>query len=194
MKLIKYTDEQLVELIHQGNKGAFKEIYERYWSRLLVAATKKVGSKEIVEEMIQDLFTDLWVRRESLQIQKNFSNYIYTALKNKILKHYQSLYTKKNHINYIKNTISIVDNSTSDNIIFNELNIALDKQISALPKRCREVYTLSRQESCSIKEIAQRLNISTNTVENQMSKALRVIRDNLKEFMAMIIGLITFYF
>lgn len=186
-KLSKKTDEELVKLIQKGNKEAFEEIYSRYWSKLYAFAYKRLKSREAVEEIVQDLFTNLWVRKDSLLIHKTFASYIFTSIRYKILNHIHSNLIRKAHHNYIKESVSDYDNTTVDTLAFNELNGAYNKQIDALPDRCKMVFDLSRKQSYSIKEIAEELNISTNTVENQMNKALKFIRINLQEFISVVI-------
>lgn len=182
-------DDVLIARLKEGNREAFEELYNRYWERLFIMAANRLGSREAAWEIVQDLFVDLWQRRESLSVKSSFSAYIHTSLKYSILDFIRSQKVKEKYIEAIRKTASAQTNSTFEHITFNELNEAIQKEIANLPERCRLAFRMHRFENYSSREIASKLNISTRTVEHQIGKALKVLRSNLKEYLTMGIGL-----
>jgi RNA polymerase sigma-70 factor (ECF subfamily) len=99
-----YSDEQLIQLLKGGDREAFECIYRKYWPRLFDAAYKRVKSKEGAEEVIQELFTYIWCKREELQLTHAFSTYIHAALKYRIFNYIRNEVTKNKHIDSVKQT------------------------------------------------------------------------------------------
>ena len=186
-----YSDEGLLKLLRQQELGAFEEIYRRYWKKLYSAAYKRVQSREIAEELVQDIFTSLWVNRQTLNVEI-LSAYLYSAIKYKVINHLAKemshrLYTEAKVNDYI----SKENNTTEETVYLNELNIALEKEIQKLPPKRQQIFKLSRQHHLSIKQVASHLGISEKTAENQLGKALKVLKVNLKHFNFFMITLAT---
>lgn len=181
----KFTDEELVELLQQGKDKAFDELYFRYRDVLVRFVYMRMKSLPVSEEIVQEVFTTIWERRKTLVIQKNFSAYIYTSVR------YMTLDYIKSHAitdQYIK---EVVDRSTNEyssttttesSIYYEELQIAVDKAASLLPKKSKEVFILSRIKHYTNKEIAQELNVSHETVKYHIAYALKFMRNYLGEF------------
>lgn len=176
-----YSDEGLLRLLRQQELGAFEEIYMRYWKKLYSAAYKRVQSREIAEELVQDIFTSLWANREMLNVE-TLSAYLFSAIKYKVINHLEREMSRKlyNEVQVIANTI--VENSTEEAIYLNDLNLALEREIQKLPPKRQQIFKLSRQQHLSIKQVASHLGISEKTAENQLGKALKVLKVNLKHF------------
>lgn len=173
----QYSDEILVDLLQGGDCLAFEIIYQRYWKKLFGAAFKRVAKKDVCEEFIQDIFTSLWIKRESADI-KNLPAYLQTAVKYKV-------------INFIHHEIVLREaffeveeftNSAEEAVLLGDLELALKAEVDKLPKRCQEVFKLSKENNLSAKQVASQLGISESTVENQLTKAMKVIRGNLRHF------------
>ncbi|RZJ79650.1 MAG: RNA polymerase sigma-70 factor [Flavobacterium sp.] len=180
----KYTDEELVVLLKQGKDRAFDELYFRYRDLLVRFVYQRMKSIPVSEEIVQEVFTNIWERRKDLNIQK-FSAYIYTSVR------YTTLdYIKSNTITdqYIKEVIdrnlsdSLDHNATEESIYHDELQEALDKATALLPKKSKEVFILSRFKQYTNKEIAEELNVSHETVKYHISYALKFMRTYLGEF------------
>ncbi|WP_276374135.1 RNA polymerase sigma-70 factor [Chryseolinea sp. H1M3-3] len=177
-----YSDEGLLKLLRQQELGAFEEIYLRYWKKLYSAAFKRVQSREIAEEIVQDIFTSLWMKREILEIEI-LSAYLFTAVKYKIINHLEKEMSRKIYSEtQLQISKSPFDNSTEETVLLNELNLALEKEIEKLPPKRQQIFKMSRQEHLSIKQVASHLGISEKTAENQLGKALKVLKVNLKHF------------
>lgn len=183
-----WADETLLTSLLEDDEDAFKQIYKRYAPRLYAAAYNLFRDKPLCEDLIQELFADLWIKRKNLNI-KSLKPYLYTSAKNRALMAMRSGRTMLSETALEK---LIADYATDDRLNIRELNDILNKSIDSLPDKCREIFRLSRNEHLSNKEIAERLNISIKTVENQMTIALRRLREQTVEFFAIIIIAIIF--
>ncbi|HMI05623.1 MAG TPA: sigma-70 family RNA polymerase sigma factor [Pedobacter sp.] len=186
------SDNELIVLFKGSCQHAFKEIYLRYWQKVYQVAYRKVHHKELAEELTQNLFTELWRRRETAVIN-SLSAYLFGSLKYSIINHYKSLLVQENYHNYIKasNNYGIVNN-TDYLLMLNELSEALAKGIALLPKKTAEVFRMSRIEHRSVKDISEQLNISEKAVEYHITQSLKSIRFYLKEYMLLLVTFIIF--
>jgi RNA polymerase sigma-70 factor (family 1) len=176
LNLSKLTDKELVELVRQNNPIAFKEIYDRYWKKLFSEAYKRLKSKEIAEEIVQDLFTRLWIKRHTLVIKSELSAYFRVSIAYFVIDQYRKNIIKERYRNNFKIITPNWNNSTEEEILLRDLNNTIALKVSQLPDKCRHVYELSRVEHKSNKEIAQSLGISKKTVENHLTKALKALQ------------------
>lgn len=176
-----YSDEGLLKLLKHQELGAFEEIYLRYWKKLYSSAFKRVQSKEIAEELIQDIFTSLWTNREIHQIEI-LSAYLTSAVKYKVINYFEKEMSRKVYFEIQGQSPEPMINSTEEVVLLNELNSALEREIQKLPPKRKEIFKLSRQQHLSIKQVASHLGISEKTAENQLGKALKVLKVNLKHF------------
>lgn len=185
MNLITHkADEELVDLIRNENLEAFNEIYNRYWKILLAKSVNRLKSKEDAEEVIQELFVNLWRRRARLQLRFTFRTYIHAALKYEILNHL----TKRN---ILKSDLAIEDPDFSRFLIadesffsieIKELQLQIDTEINKLPEKCRLIFKMSRNDGMTAKDIADKLEISARTVETQIGRALKILRKSLSSY------------
>jgi len=175
------SDEGLLKLLQQQELGAFEEIYLRYWKKLYSAAYRRVQSREIAEEMVQDIFTSLWINRNTQNIEI-LSAYLHSAIKYKVINYLEKEMTRRVYAEETLNSAVAMENSTDEAVLLNELNRALEIEIQKLPPKRQEIFKLSRQEHLTIKQVASHLGISEKTAENQLGKALKVLKVNLKHF------------
>jgi RNA polymerase sigma-70 factor (ECF subfamily) len=182
----KHTDEELALLLKQAGPEVFKEIYDRYWDRLLNAAYKRVKNTETCEEIVQDVFTKLWTNRTSLIFTTGLGNYLYTAVRYNVIDHYRKHTVRENFITSEQVHVKL-DNSTEEYIFLNDLKKHIDMMIAKLPVKCRSVYQLSRIEFKTNKEIASELNISEKTVEGHLTKALQSLRVTITDLMPILL-------
>lgn len=162
--------------------ATFDNIYRQYWSELFDVAYKRVHSTEKAEEIIQDLFVELWEKREQIQIRDSLAAYLFGALKFRILNYLRHEKVRESHLQVIREEAVVITNNLEEELYVNDLELAYRNQVNNLPEKCRTAFELSRQEQLSFKEIALQLNVSVNTVEKHIGKALRVLRFNLKDF------------
>ncbi len=179
-KLREYSDEALLNLLRQEGLEAFEEIYRRYWKKLYSMSYKRVQSREISEELVQDIFASLWVGKDRTSIE-NLAAYLFSAVKYKVINHLAKELSKKTYADQQLAAIK-EDNSTEETVLLDDLEGALEEAIGKLPAKRQMIFKLHRQENLSIKQVASQLGISEKTVENQYSKAMKMLKLNLKHF------------
>lgn len=178
------SDRQLLILLSQRREEALKELYTRYWNRLYIQARKVLDDRNACEDVVQEVFIDLWEKKSYDQIQK-FSAWLHQAVR------YKTLMTlRKNHINdrhlEIFQTLVPVQQTPVQEFRLRELKEEIINHMAHLPPRCREIFYKSRFENLGNQEIADQLNISKRTVETHISHALRYLK-GIKEFLILIL-------
>lgn len=169
----------MLALIKGGDRSAFNEIYQRYWFKLYKKAFERIKSRDEAEDMIQDLFIDFWMKRETLIINVSLSAYLFTAIKYKVINYIEANIVRNNYLKSLNNAVMDYDDATNQSLICRDTERWMDLEIQKLPPRVKRVFELSRQENLSIKEIAQKLEVSDQTVKNQIGKALKTIKVHL---------------
>lgn len=181
-------DHHLVTLLKQGDGDAFKVIYDTYATGLYHAAYNLIRNKEESEDVIQELFADLWLKREYINITSSLKGYLFVMAKNKIL---MKIRSKKIVLREDALQTLAGDQITDAVVLEKDLRMHLNRHVGQLPEKCAEIFKLSRNEQLSNKEIANQLDVSVKTVENQISIAIKRLRGSLGDFMLFII---IFYF
>lgn len=182
------SDTLLLELLKKGDDKAFTAMYNRYWDRLLFIAGIKFRDLAVAEEIVQDVFLDLWKRREELEITTGLEPYLAVSVKYKVINAQAKLKRAMEYRQYAVHHNPLHDNDTEEWLRFRELKHKLSRLVSALPEKCRITYQLSREEGLSQNEIAARLNVSKKAVEANLSRALKSLR---KAFSHLITSLLT---
>lgn len=179
MNLESLTDSELIALFKSDQEQAFKEIYDRYWLRLLQTAYRKTDNREAAEEMVQDLFINLWQRRSDLQINRSLESYLLTAVKYRVINfiHRQVVIRQQEKMRPLQ---VLRGNDTEEQIHYRELNEQLSKAIHKLPAKSRAIFEMSRYENYSNKHIAGKLRISEKAVEYHITRSLKLLRSYLK--------------
>lgn len=175
-----HSDDALVAMIRQDDAGAFEAVYNKYAAQLFHAAHAILKDREACEDIIQELFTDLWIRRQHLNVH-NLKAYLFTATRNNVL---MTIRSGKIKIDISELEQLVGQSTASDGITEKELQRSIDRNVAQLPQKCRTIFILSREEKLSHKEIASQLNISYKTVENQMTIALKRLKSSLGDFMS----------
>lgn len=178
-----YTDPELTALLKTGDQAAFAEIYDRYKRILFVHAFKKLTSSEEAEDVIHDVFTSLWKRRNVIEIKTQLAGYLHAAVRNRVFK---VIARKQNESGYIESFLQSIsqDNCITDHLVREKALLAhIEQEIADLPPKMQEVFRMSREEYLSHKEIAQKLQLSEKTVKNQVNNALKILRVRLGSFL-----------
>ncbi|MFA4867112.1 MAG: RNA polymerase sigma-70 factor [Pedobacter sp.] len=184
--LKELSDMELCALLVESDNHAFEEIFNRYWSVLYSAAYKRLKSHEKTEEIVQDLFTLLWSKRENIRVHTSLSGYLLTTVRYLVLNYFQKESVRESYKNSLDLTYAY-DNSTEDTILLNDLKRNLEIEVNNLPPQCRSIYELSRNEHIVNSEIATLLSISEKTVEGHLTKAIKRLKVRLKTHTAGII-------
>jgi RNA polymerase sigma-70 factor (family 1) len=179
-------DSELIDGLRMGQKDKFDQIYLNYWSDLYSFARKRANSEDDAKDILQDLFLVIWTKRESLNITVSLKSYLYTVLRHRIINYYNSNRTEAEYIDILRRMESF-SLDTEQQITENEINIIIDKSLDKMPSKMREIFELSRYKGLSAKEIASQLQLSEQTVRNQISNALKYLKIGLIDFIPSII-------
>ncbi|GAA4806169.1 RNA polymerase sigma-70 factor [Olivibacter ginsenosidimutans] len=193
MEHTDFTDVELLMELKANNHQAFKVIYKRYWKVCFLQVFRKSGSKELAEELTQNVFVSLWERRQVVEIS-NLSAYLLSAVRFSFINHLKNLLQFDIYVENKKINGEIGCNVLEERLAVRELSVSIEKGINLLPRKTREVFVLSRLEYRSVKEIAQQLKISEKAVEYHITQSLKVMRIALKDYMLLFILLIVFGF
>ncbi|WP_285008293.1 RNA polymerase sigma factor [Pedobacter faecalis] len=178
-KYSTYSEEELVALLRQGNHSAYLEIYDRFKSPLQQHAYKKLGNAQDVEDVIQELFTELWHKREALHLTTGLPGYLFRAVRNRSLNLIYKRRKEHHYLDSLEEFISEGNYLIDLQIREAEFAAQIQKEIDALPPRMRQVFDLSRNQGLSHKQIAAQLGTSETTVAKQMTNVLKVLRQKL---------------
>jgi len=179
------TDTELLALLRDGDHAAYKEIYNRYKGLLYIHIFKRLGDREETKDIIQELFSAIWYKREELTLNTSLSGYLYKAVRNRLLNAVAHKKVQTHYISSLQQAINQTESSTDFALRENELMQLIDKEIAALPPKMREIFELSRKGNLAHKEIAVQLNISEKTVKKQVNNALKVLRVKLGIFVCL---------
>lgn len=174
-----YSDLELMTLISEDDDQAFAEIYNRYKGVLYMHAYRILGSEDETKDVLQELFTVLWTKRNSIILKTSLSSYLYGAIRNRI---FDVIAHKKVEERYISSLAAFIEEGecvTDHQVRENELAKLIEQEIALLPPKMREVFELSRKRNLSYHEIAEELHISDKTVKKQVSNALHILRGKL---------------
>eukprot|EP01136_Pigoraptor_vietnamica_P014750 Opistho-1_new@57211 len=175
------SDTELLGLLLEDNETAFEEIYRRYFQKLYALAKRRLYDNQQTEDIIHDLFLNLWLNRQKIQID-SLQNYLLRSVKYRVLDALDHHTVKQNFLDYQLH-INQSSNITEENILYADAMRLYQENLIFLPEKCREVFLLSRT-GLSQKEIAIQLGISENTVENHIAKALRLLKSRMAEFIS----------
>lgn len=185
------ADNVLIKLLKISDELAYKEIYLRYWRRLYQAAVSKTNSKEVAEDIVQSVFTDLWDRREQHTIN-SLEAYLQTAVKYQIINYIKSAISKRAQYTGIGELQKATENPADLPLLIQELNTAIDKAINQLPEKTQTIFRLSRFEKHSNKDISRIMDLSEKAVEYHITQSLKSLRFFLRDFILVDLVLLVF--
>jgi len=191
---MKLSEKSFLTGISTDEAEAFDSLFDSHYARLCNYAYTLVNSFEVAEDLVQDVFVNIWTRRKKIVIQSTLNAYLYKCVYNACLDH-----QKKNRLQqvFVKSKQNGDSLSLYDSIKDFELPERVDRAIEELPEQCRKIFKLSRQNGFKYHEIANELNISENTVDTQIRRALKRLREQLKDYLIIItvflIFLVKFY-
>lgn len=177
MDYSNYADEELVRLMSEDDQNAFTAIYNRYWKRLYVVAYDRLRSKQMAEDVVQDVLTGLWQRREHTII-RSLPSYLATACRYAVLTQLAKA-APVTTVEAFPETIHAVTDHTAQ---LRFLQQSMQQQLKLLPEKCRIVFEYSRNKGMSNKEIASALEISEKAVEKHITKALHHLRIQFRNY------------
>ena len=171
------NDIYLFDLLKQGDEAAFSKIYKLHWAELYNAAYKRLPEKEKCQDIIQNVFADLWNRKGELDLQKPLA-YMHTAVRFQVLKH---LYKdrRNNSFNTVFEEKLISPLQTDGALLEKEVGVLIELFIKALPEKRRKIFLLHYFEGLSTAKISVQLDISQKTVQNQLTTATHALKFRL---------------
>jgi RNA polymerase sigma-70 factor, ECF subfamily len=188
-KTVELSAHQLITTLQAGDITAFEMLFKTYYQPLCNYAYSFVQDRDEAEEIVQATFMSVWEKREALSIHTGVKPYLYAMVRNaslNVLKHEK---IKQQHV---VGELAVAEKSVESvtrTVMASELEGRIYKALDKLPEQCRLVFKLSRFEELKYAEIAEQLDISIKTVENQMGKALKIMREQLKDYLPLFIVL-----
>jgi RNA polymerase sigma-70 factor, ECF subfamily len=186
-----HTEKELLEKLGKGDSFAFEVLFYKYRGKVKGFAKKMVPSQIDPEEIVQEVFVKVWLKKESIDPDKEFQTYLFSITKNLVLDHLKSAVNRKLYFVGESFQQDIVADYSSDYQVSEDAEKKLLDLIEQIPERRREIFCLNRFKGLSYKEIACKLNISENTVDSQIRNALAFLR---KEFRKIIVLLFLYFF
>lgn len=182
---------ELIELLNKKQEAAFEVVFSLYYPRLVYFAKEYVSHEE-AKELVQEAFISFWEKNPAVMSESQLQSYLYTSVKNNCLMCLRHEKTKKNYASNVEYMmqkqvyLSALEQLDTSVIAFQEMETIIEKTLAGLPPRCRDVFILSRFEGNKNKEIAEELNISVKAVEAQITKALKVFKVALKDYLPLV--------
>lgn len=168
---------------------AFEEMYKTHFRRLYAYAITILKEEMMAEEIVQQVFYRIWEKKGRIDIQTSITAYLYRAVYNDSLNYLKHRKVKAAYSNHVMRADRMVDTATGK-VQLTELQRRLDIALSELPEQCRTIFQMSRFEELKYHEIAGRLGISVKTVENQIGKALKILRVKLADYLPLLLGIL----
>jgi len=177
--MMDLIEDESLRSIRHDNEVSFEEIYRQYWSKLYIYAFNVLRERELCEDIVQEVFIDLWGKKEVVEIS-DLSSYLYQSVKYQIFNHFRRSKYKKQLL--MRFDLANVQDETEEVYDKQEVMARIKNVISKLPKRRRIIFEMSKNEGLSNNEISEKLGISLQTVKNQISESLKFIRKSLSDF------------
>ena len=171
--------------IRNGDRAAFELLFHAMYGQLCAYAVRFLNDQDDAEEIVQEVFVRVWQKREQIDINYSIKSYLYQSVRNASLNHIKHDRVVREHEQYELSMGNVKDES--DTLVTSELEMRIHDAIEALPEERRRIFIMSRDEGLKYKEIAEKLNISVKTVENQIGRALKSLRAELSDYFVWLI-------
>jgi RNA polymerase sigma-70 factor (ECF subfamily) len=181
LKNFLYDDRSLLIEIRTGNIKAFEVLYNKYADKLYFFLFGYTKSHPETEEILQNIFLAVWENRSNLNESYNLKNYLYTIAVNKAFNYLKHKAIHQAYSGYFSVAENDHDNHTEKELLFNELKENIENILDSMPDQQSRIFRMSRFDGYNNKEIATRLGISVRTVENQIYRALQILREKLSQ-------------
>lgn len=191
-------DAQLIDRLRLGDHQAFKLIFDQYYTLMCAIAYEYVEDYYASQNIAEDVMLSIWEKRAQLNISVSLKSYLLSAVRNRSIDYLRSNSREIEAVSFESETGSsycfVPDEELFGQIVLLELENRIQRIIDMMPEECKKVFLLSRYEEKSYQEIADELNISINTVKYHIKKALSLLREELKEYVVMVIALYYYLF
>jgi len=178
------SDNELIDLLKGSDHSAFNEIYHRYFYLIFTHAYKKLRDEDQAKDIVQDVFATLWFKREVNLPTSNLAGYLYTAVRNKIFDLFAHQQVQSKYIASLNKFLNTQVSTPADyRVREHELQLYINKEIAALPKKMREVFELSKKDNLSNREIANQLNTTESNVSQHVNNGMRILKTKLNSIL-----------
>ncbi len=184
LKIIQSSDKDLIIRIKRGDEVAFELVFYKYKGKLYDFIRRSLPEEEDVESIVQEIFVKLWLNRLNLDPNQSFNGYIFAIARHEIYGHLRKLLTRKKYNEELFHSLQESANTTENQIEYQELEKIIEEIIEEMPEKRKEIFKQSRLEGLSYREISEKRNISENTVDTQIRKALNFLKKKLQNYSA----------
>lgn len=184
---MELNEPGIVELLARRDERAFEQVFKAHFKNLHAYAFTMVKDDVMAEELVQNIFYKLWERSDQLSISGSVASYLYRAVHNESLNHLKHQKVRSAYQSHTMYQMKDQADSASKKFSLKELEGKLRSALNELPQQCRTIFQMSRFQELKYREIADELGISVKTVENQMGKALKILRVKLIDFLPFIL-------
>jgi RNA polymerase sigma-70 factor (ECF subfamily) len=176
------TEEALIQRFINGDQTAFELLFRFYYPGLVTFVSQIIADRDEAEEIVQDFFVHVWTARKNIQKSSSLKSYFFVSVKNRAFNYLKKEQVREKTLNQLKEIVEKDMLFQPDLFVESELQQQIALAMEKLPARTREIFMLSRFKGLSNDEIADHLELSKRTVETQISNALKILREELKEF------------
>jgi RNA polymerase sigma-70 factor (ECF subfamily) len=187
---MEMTETLLIKGLQNRDEAAFEQVFKQHYKSLHAYAFTLLKDEVVAVEMVQNVFFKLWERTDNLTISGSVAAYLYRAVHNESLNYLKHLKVRSDHQLFVSHRNEELADQASRKIQLRQLEEKLHEALTELPEQCRTIFQLSRFDELRYREIADKLDISVKTVENQMGKALKILRNRLADFLVLILIII----
>ena len=184
-----HNEKELLQLISEGDESAFATVFDYYRNKIYGVALKLTQSTSVAEEIVEDVFLKIWIRRAALNEIENFGAYLFTVARNETYKILKQIAKNYKIVLLSENNESLVHNNAEDYLVNKELTTLLQKAIDRLPRQQKQVYKLMREEDLKRGEVAELLHLQPETVKFHLAQAMKNIRTYCMLHLNTLIGL-----
>jgi RNA polymerase sigma-70 factor (family 1) len=178
------TDTALVQQLQANDAGAFEALFRLYWKPLYLAAYKRLHNRQEAEDIVQEVLIGVWQRRAGLNTDHSLSGYLFTALKYRIISFYAKIKTERFQGEILEQLLNMQAEDQYAQLLSDELKGLLLQEIQKMPANMQRVYQLTRNQHYSIKEVAQKLGLSEQTVKNLTTSSSKRLRRIVEQYYA----------
>lgn len=191
--MTQIPDSDILLAIRQGNERVFETIFKRHYQTLCNYACGILKDMDDAEEVVQSIFLKFWEQREEIEINVSLKSYLYRAVHNTCLNRLKHLKIQETYRQYVGDYLENTYDSATDILDKVELENRIANALEKLPEQCRLIFKMSRFEELKYQEIADRLGLSIKTVENQIGKALKIMRTELSDYLPIMLFMMLFF-
>ncbi len=175
------NEKELIELFRRGDEKSFKTLFYIHYESLCAYAYSLLRDKDEAEELVQDLFCNIWEKREQMNIESSVKSYLTRSVKNRAFNKFRHQKVKSDYAKELPDLIQ--SESGLEKLEVAELEMKLGASLAKLPELSLKIFNMSREESMTYAQIAEKLGISVKTVEAYITKALKQLRADLSEYL-----------